>query len=803
MDHVRARKNSTRAPQETATDLPQKREDRSFSSQEALESSVRELARCSAEERALADSRACKFGLVGAEHRAQRFEQLITDSARRGDRDKVHSPLPATASAASDSGSAVAPALAAGSAGGRELVAAEAAKREWTQGVEDIVNMYRSRSFDVISHREASLDAAAGLVSQVDLDVATSVPKRARPAGERSPDAEAAGARGPSRSRDSLGDRSPERSPWPWEKESTQLATRKKGLKNPGLLYGRDGATYDDPEHLRQVLDFLASDAKARTNSAAGDVSPPQQPMTRGQRPPGARSPGPIAHVSEEEWSSSLRQGDEQRPVTPPTPCRSLVGATIAQLHAGGCPRDEQDPSGAQKGAVLWRGSSGTAWQSCGSYDLDCAFRKREGEYSRDVDGRRRREGSSRPPSVCRSMSPDASGRGSRSKVLARVPRSPQAPKSPQFATRGFATPSSSSRALRSNAATESWRDIGLFEREGGQHQDRTSRSLTPSASFRQPVVSEYVPAIQVDPDERPDRSQRPLEPWLSRHSLDVRKQKDRPPDTEDVQLSGPSHEGLQKLGDDVRAKRQEHWKRWNEHTCGRSDNAGGVDIDRVYKLKSGEFSPHFGGSRSRGRGSRSPDARCDRDEGGDENRNTLSGKAEMALRRLQAEARRSSRSPSAKNRQSWREEINKKDLALLGRSEGGPRGYERRHSSPNLTRALTNSISRSIDFLGAGASVSTVGGMSASESGIGASTVGESMDNASSSASTGLVSPFMRYRSTLPAKGRSGSGAGSRSTTPIGSPQLAPRSSPQLGNRRIGRNVLKLGLSPSKDFWA
>merc|ERR1719162_961874 len=104
---------------------------------------------------------------------------------------------------------------------------------------------------------------------------------------------------------------------------------------------------------------------------------------------------------------------------------------------------------------------------------------------------------------------------------------------------------------------------------------------------------------------------------------------------------------GLGMLGhDSCRPTKQDYWRRWNE------TSVNGLDIDRVFKRRSGEFSPFFCGSRSSGRGSRIPQASRAPSRAPDTSENPVAPDTKSRDR-----ARRSSRSPSANPRKAWREE--------------------------------------------------------------------------------------------------------------------------------------------------
>lgn len=326
-----------------------------------------------------------------------------------------------------------------------------------------------------------------------------------------------------------------------------------------------------------------------------------------------------------------------------------------------------------------------------------------------------------------------------------------------------------------------------------------------------------------------PDQSMRPLD----REHL-IARQLDRPQSTpyaEDVLLSKPepleesSMEGLAKLGQDVNVRKEDFWRRWN------NNSVGGIDIDRIYKLKTGEFSPMLAASRIRGRGSRSPDASAQREVSqpiapGDEA--TGGSRSPLKARHASPWDKR-----DGKHRQSWREEINKTDANLLGRSDrmapskaalqkakiqAEPFGHipakpalqsgisqvSRTVSAdlaiPQLSAAAMSTVPSSFagSFSAApGMSVSTAAG-----SVMGLSTAGaSSMADVSSSASTAAVSPMLLSRGLY----GENAGAGRKKWQPtppsknrvLGAPDAG--SSPQTRSRR-----LRSGESgASSDFWA
>merc|ERR1719506_1709525 len=263
---------------------------------------------------------------------------------------------------------------------------------------------------------------------------------------------------------------------------------------------------------------------------------------------------------------------------------------------------------------------------------------------------------------------------------------------------------------------------------------------------------------------------------------------------------------------------------------------------------RSASSHPFFEGSRSRSRGSRSPAGFSSRSPSRTHDSSQVSkalgnDDTDGARNIPSAKARQSSRSPSVKNRQSWREEADKKDMALLGRSNG-----EAPMSRYQPMQKSTRFLSRLVRSATAGANVSIphtpasstssisvgAGNSGVFAQGMSVATTAESaisLDNVNSSVSTAPVSPLLntllseknssaprrtaevlarltaaaartkspgptppsKSRETLDKSKTPGSTPSLKSReirergsrTPIGSPQLAPRSSPQVVSRR------------------
>jgi len=577
-------------------------------------------------------------------------------------------------------------------------------------------------------------------------------------------------------------------------------------------------------------LALIASDARARTEAReaaqgvlapgekppAGQESPPQPRMQRGR---GAPVPGTSGKDMDDMTAPTQRRHAPAESVdtrqmgssasSSSTRC-SLIGATIAQLSEGGAPR----PAPAQDvGATLDMRCNASL--SYGAYDIDFTAKRRLGEFSRDFDGNPRdRAGSS--------SHDRASSRDSRRKASG-VPPSPS-PKagcrspvggcrSPSLSCRspsadGRSASRASSRCLRSTTPTGSWRDIGLFETRGVQRQaSSSSRSITPLRS-RKLYESEYMPAPQPFQDEH-HQSVRPLEriqcdlsqPFERGLPTPLRQRKESPAFAEDVVLSGCGPEGsLQALvtGNDFSgAKKQDYLKGWA--ACGHT----GLDIDRTYKLKRGEFSPIYGGDRSRG--SRSPGARREASLRRESSQVPVALDDEADAAAGGNKAPNMSRSPNVKTRQSWREAPGKSDMALLGRNPyqnvnspnfkfSDQRGGATGSGSGSGNGSAGNSLSLSAFHPRSGSSGSS--GTDSLLATIDFENVGLSVSTSASAAAPRPMATSIseaRPNATPPPKHRSGWG---EKGTPVSSPQLGSRSS----LRNAGRNVRSGG--GWQDFW-
>lgn len=260
---------------------------------------------------------------------------------------------------------------------------------------------------------------------------------------------------------------------------------------------------------------------------------------------------------------------------------------------------------------------------------------------------------------------------------------------------------------------------------------------------------------------------------------------------------------GLGMLGhDSFRPQKPDIWKRWNDTSI------NGLDIDRSFKRRSGEFSPHFCGSRSSGRGSRSPQASRDPSRARDSSQNPVAPSGENAIGDAGAadtargisgnRARRSSRSPSTNPRKAWRQEreVSGHDVALLCRNP-----YMPRTSSPSLR---PNLFAHGNDATSSSSATASAFNLSAFADSLNVtSTVAESMLDVSSSASTAVVRPLPEPFPSPPSKNRTGAAARGVDRTPVSSPQARERGSPNPGSRRsVGRLAQKSAGGPAQDFW-
>lgn len=348
----------------------------------------------------------------------------------------------------------------------------------------------------------------------------------------------------------------------------------------------------------------------------------------------------------------------------------------------------------------------------------------------------------------------------------------------------------------------------------------------------------EYEPATQVPQMSDDNPTIRPLE--RTRHDLTqpferlptpLRQRKEAALFAEDVVLSAPAQEGvMQRLGqDNSEAKKKDYLKRWE------GEKLGGLDVDRTYKLKRGEFSPHFGGDRARGSRSPSVSRQASRSRASiapaDELAHGRSTDEDAASERFDQEsandkARSLSRGPSvaglpSHTRQSWRNFPEKADMALLGRnpamnvnsSKFRFDGLEQDLGASGLSSGLNS----------AGASLSLSAAHPRSESALsGTESVGATIDDrdVSSSASTAHVTPLLQTRSLAKSASEkpasfvrrhaSGDSWATRTATPP-SKNRTPVASPQLGTRSIARRGGGSPLAgrhtrsesgPMQDFW-